>query len=60
MAAPDPGVATMAADKPCITRRWLVETGQTTVLNDHAMFPLNNQKIDTPAGVTQRTSDSEW
>jgi len=60
MPAPDPGIAAMAAEKPCLTRRWLVETGQTTVLNDHAMFPLDGQKRDTPAGVAQRTTDSEW
>lgn len=56
MAAPDPGLSAYAAVRPCQVRRFLIQSGQTAVLADHGMFPLNGQNIDTPS----RTSGTKW
>ena len=60
MAAPDPGIAALAAELPCVTRRWLGRTGGAATFPDLNFFPWKGQAIDTPRGVaTKWTTDDD-
>jgi hypothetical protein len=45
---------------PCATRRMMISAGMVQAdLDKFGFFPLNGQKVDSPAGVTH-TSDGTW
>lgn len=50
--AADAGIAALAAELPCVTRRWLGRLGNAAVFADYNFFPWKDQNIDTPAGRT--------
>jgi len=57
---PDPGIATLAAERPCGTRRWLGGGGNQALFVNYNFFPWKGQNIDTPQGVTIKwTTDDD-
>jgi len=58
--APDPGISSIAAQRPCGTRRWVLQQ-DNTVAAAHGWFPWKGQNIDTPwrASGTKWTSDDD-
>jgi hypothetical protein len=61
MAAPvlDPGLAALAAERPCSTRRWILKADPTQAAN-YNWFPWKGQYRDTPVGTPTRwTTDDD-
>jgi len=57
---PDPGIAALAAERPCTTRRWFGNGGNATLFSNYNFFPWNGQNKDTPAGITTvRNTDQD-
>jgi len=57
---PDPGIASLAAELPCVTRRWLGAGGNAALFPNYNFFAWKNQNIDSPRGVAApRTSDDD-
>ena len=46
----DPGLAALAAQMPCFTRRWLGNTGNAALFVNYDFFPWKGQNIDSPVG----------
>jgi len=47
---PDPGIAALAAERPCTTRRWLGNGGNAALFVNYNFFTWKGQNIDSPVG----------
>jgi len=59
MAAPTPdaGISPLVAETPCITRRWLGNTGNAALFSNYNFFPWKGQPLDAPVGKTWTSDD---